>query len=574
LVLAATLGYGGASCERPRTSRNPPGTIDSSAEAGGPSTDAPTYPDAPPLGDARDGGGTACTSDPGIPRRDGEACICDGQCASGSCQQGVCCAGSGCGRRALGEPCQRAEQCESGACADGVCCNVACEGTCVSCNQPQRNGDCMPVPAGQKDPRARCPTQAAETCGLTGFCNGQGGCSKYAPTTPCGMSACSGPYTFIPGGECDGEGRCIKGQALECTPFTCEGATCRSNCVTNADCVAPHVCAEGRCGLRGKGQACSSGDQCGTGNCVDGVCCENACQGRCLFCAAPDSRGTCAPVRAGAPDPRAAAGVTNPALICLDQGVAACGTNGRCDGSGGCQRYDNGSICRAARCDSGANAETGDSLCMNGTCRAPAAVGCAPYRGCTGARCLTRCGGDDQCASGFFCVDGLCGKRPTGSPCTRGSDCLSTNCAQGRCCATPCDAACRACNLAGSLGTCAPVAASAEDTRCGDSRCSGCDGNGACTRTPGASCGDLACGTGANQNATVTSTCNAAGACILTPTPCPMGETCSMGACGCGGTRARCQDVCVDLQTNHDNCGECGNSCNAFRCVNGGCVPP
>ena len=85
----------------------------------------------------------------------------------------------------------------------------------------------------------------------------------------------------MPAGECDGDGVCVKGMALECTPFTCEGASCRSSCVADADCVPPNICADGRCGLRGKGQACTAGEQCQTGFCVDGVCCESACAGRC-----------------------------------------------------------------------------------------------------------------------------------------------------------------------------------------------------------------------------------------------------------------------------------------------------
>src|SRR6185436_18894773 len=142
---------------------------------------------------------------------------------------------------------------------------------------------------------------------------------------------------------------CVKGEPLECTPFTCEATTCRSSCVTDADCVPPNVCNQGRCGLRGKGQSCTAGDQCQTGFCVDGVCCDTACTGKCQFCAQPNARGTCTPVRAGAPDPRAAAGVTDPARVCVDQGVASCGTSGRCEGKSGCQKYKNVATCRAVR---------------------------------------------------------------------------------------------------------------------------------------------------------------------------------------------------------------------------------
>ena len=328
VVLAAGLGCMTNSTRTPiARTINPPASRTDAAPSGSP---APIDPEAPrpgpPIeGGTTDGGAAPCIAPAGDRKSAGEPCACDLECATGFCQEGVCCSGSTCGKRALGAPCQRTDQCDSGQCSDGVCCNVACSGSCVSCNQPDRTGECMPVPAGQKDPREACRIEAAETCGFSGFCNGQGGCAKYAPGTACGGGVCSGPRTFVPGGECDGEGLCVKGQALECTPFNCEGGNCRASCVADADCVPPNVCSGGRCGLRGKGQTCTAGDQCQSTFCVDGVCCEDACAGRCQFCASPAARGTCTPVRAGAPDPRAAAGVTDPALICVDQGVVAPG---------------------------------------------------------------------------------------------------------------------------------------------------------------------------------------------------------------------------------------------------------
>ena len=90
------------------------------------------------------------------------------------------CAGDACVGQELGARCQNAGQCASGFCADGVCCNSACSGGCVQCNLPGREGECAPVPAGQPDPHAPVPPDAPESCGQSGVCNGQGGCSKYA----------------------------------------------------------------------------------------------------------------------------------------------------------------------------------------------------------------------------------------------------------------------------------------------------------------------------------------------------------------------------------------------------------
>jgi hypothetical protein len=363
----------------------------------------------------------------------------------------------------IGSACDLDDQCETGFCADGICCNVACRGTCVSCNLPGREGECVPVSAGQPDPRSGCTAEPVGSCGTSGFCNGQGGCAKYPPGTACGSNTCTGPHTFLPAGECDGDGTCVAGAALECTPFSCVTGSCRYSCVQNADCVPPNECIQGRCGLRGNGQSCTSDDQCSTGFCVDGVCCENECSGRCQFCASPNSRGLCENVRMGARDPRTAAGEEDPSLACQDEGAESCGDNGRCDGRGGCLQYEDGTVCRDERCETGSNAEFGESVCQDGSCRSPAGTSCAPYRGCRGSRCLDECSGDSRCISGLFCVDDTCRKLPLGEECDRGIDCVSGICAQGVCCNQTCNGSCRSCNLDDTEGTCTARTFSTEE---------------------------------------------------------------------------------------------------------------
>src|SRR6185436_843190 len=112
---------------------------------------------------------------------------------------------------------------------------------------------------------------------------------------------------------------------------------------------------------------------CASQHCVDGVCCDTACTGKCFFCASPETRGRCLPVKAGTIDQRAARGEKDPAKICVDSGASSCGSNGRCDGNGGCQRYANGTVCRGAQCNGGANTQTGQGTCNNGMCRVPGA---------------------------------------------------------------------------------------------------------------------------------------------------------------------------------------------------------
>jgi hypothetical protein len=542
----------------------------------------------PPRADA---GGSSCTPGP-TPLQAGEPCTCDKECATGFCQEGVCCGGAACESRPAGAPCTNANQCESNFCADGVCCNVACDGACVSCGLPDREGECVSVPAGMPDVHGVCRSDAPESCGQSGLCNGQGGCAKYGAGSPCGIPSCSNTNTLTPASECDGEGACIKSTAITCAPFGCEGGNCRSTCTDDSQCVAPATCINGSCGKRGKGSACTANDQCGTGFCVDGVCCENACAGKCQYCANPSARGTCAPVRAGVMDPRASAGLTDPARACLDQGPASCGDDGRCDGNGGCQKYANGTPCRAGRCDATANTETGAATCQGGTCRVPAARSCAPFRGCNGVRCVAQCGSDAQCAAPNVCADGTCGKRAVGAQCSRNEDCAAPGiCAQGRCCSGPCNSACVSCNLAGTVGTCTPVPVGGADpsNTCRDDACNnGCNGAGGCRREAvGTSCGAATC----SGTTIMSRTCSAEGACLTSSSPCPTGQMC-MGnrcvmpakaglgeACVAGGDCASgacvggrcCASACGDAckQCTAATMWQCGNKPNGIDCGGG-----
>jgi hypothetical protein len=515
--------------------RTPQGSIDDPGDAG----------QKPDLGCAK------------LDKQAGDPCSCDGECATGFCQAGVCCGGAACDARPAGAACQRADQCDSGFCADGVCCNVACNGACVSCKLPDREGECVSVPAGQPDVHNVCRKDAPESCGQSGLCNGQGGCAKYSAGSPCSAGSCDGTRMLVPASECDGEGNCMKGTAIDCAPFLCDGTACSPNCTDNSQCIAPAQCQGGSCGKKGNGQKCAGAADCISGFCVDGVCCNSACTGNCQYCASASALGTCTPTRAGAVDPRGA---------CVDQGSSSCGTTGRCDGSGACEKYKNGTVCRAGRCEQNANTETGAGTCSGGACKVPAARSCAPYQGCSGTHCVAQCGSDNQCAGGSVCVDGSCGKRPVGAQCTRNQDCGGPGiCAQGRCCATACGGACTACNLEGSEGTCAPVPLGGADPSgtCRNDVCNnGCDGNGGCLREkPGTSCQAAAC-----TPAGLTSyTCTAEGACLASTTPCPTGQTCMDNRCVAAAKAGPGESCLLN--------GDCqSNACVNNRCCTSACA--
>jgi hypothetical protein len=96
--------------------------------------------------------------------------------------------------------------------------------------------------------------------------------------------------------------------------------------------------------------------------------------------------------------------------MCKDTGVASCGTNGRCNGSGACARYPAGTQCQAAQCQT--HTVIGAGKCdAAGACAAVPNVECGLYR-CNPATttCFTSCTTDDQCvrATSNSCKNGMC----------------------------------------------------------------------------------------------------------------------------------------------------------------------
>ena len=78
-------------------------------------------------------------------------------------------------------------------------------------------------------------------------------------------------------------------------------------------------------GKAANGGACAADGDCMSGHCVEGLCCENACNMVCKSCALPDSPGLCRPV---------AEGTTCSAAACADEkntvGAGTCTAMGMC----------------------------------------------------------------------------------------------------------------------------------------------------------------------------------------------------------------------------------------------------
>jgi hypothetical protein len=354
------------------------------------------------------------------------------------------------------------------------------------------------------------------------------------------------------------------------------------------------MCTGGSCGLRGLGQTCTAAGQCKSGFCADGVCCDTACTGKCLNCGLPPSLGRCVPVGADAPDPRLAAGVSNLALVCADQGAASCGTNGRCDGMGGCQKYADGTACKDQSCNAGTNLWVAQGVCTGGSCVAPSPRDCAPNK-CSGNRCGASCSSNADCTAGNSCINGSCGKKPLGTLCAQDGECFSNFCVNGICCNGRCNGVCQTCSAAGSQGVCISVPAGGADpthtcTDQGAPSCGTdgtCNGSGACRKyKAGTQCAPAKCASGA---VTAASVCNGTGTCQAgTTTACPgimcdptlpqclsgcsqdsqciAPNTCQNGKCGQSGPGGPCQDKADCKQTPAPQFCVSGVCCNVSAC--------
>jgi len=126
-----------------------------------------------------------------------------------------------------------------------------------------------------------------------------------------------------------------------------------------------------------RGDRCARPADCLGAPCVDGICCDRACDGQCEACDVKP--GTCVAI---AGPPRGGRAPCRSGLTC-DATTAACAPVG------------------PGRCD-------GDTAVGEGGRR----VDCAPYA-CAGGTCRTRCGSVADCASPSVCdPGGSCIERP------------------------------------------------------------------------------------------------------------------------------------------------------------------
>jgi hypothetical protein len=206
-------------------------------------------------------------------------------------------------------------------------------------------------------------------------------------------------------------------------------------------------------GVKHQGEACGDGDTCETGNCVDGYCCDSACNNTCQACNVPGSLGICSNIGAGA--------TPVGSRSCNAEDAATCGRDGKCDGMGNCRDWPSGTVCVAGTCNLANGNYVDPSTCNGvGACVANGSGNCSPYKCEDATQCWSSCSDGSHCSGSNSCVGGSCGPLPNGRSCgTNGAQCMSGNCVDGYCCDSPCTNACQACDVPGSFGTCTTVAA-------------------------------------------------------------------------------------------------------------------
>jgi hypothetical protein len=516
------------------------------------------------------------------------ACTGDADCPpSFYCALGVCKR-----KKALGENCTPGQapdapgrECLSGFCTDGVCCDGDCTGLCRSCRLPATRGTCTFVPAGE-DPDSECDAQPRSTCGQDGTCDGAGGCRLWAAGTPCLSQSCADGIQTNPR-FCDGFGNCptaIPPSTL-CAPYVCNASTsCFTSCSDSSQCAQGYTCVAGVCRVSG-GQPCNTNADCASMNCVDGVCCNEKCDGLCERCNLPNAIGTCTAIPAG----------SDPDNECAEQLPSTCGQTGACSGMrGACQLYPAGTVCQPQSCTAGlqVNTRTCDG---SGTCQTPvpASVTCAPYVcNATTQACFTSCASDAECVSGFGCAAGGVCKKLNGQMCGNDLECKSGFCTDNVCCEARCHGVCEKCNQQNRLGFCDAVPAGMDpDNECASQDASTCgttgvcNGNRACERwAAGTVCQAAFC---SGNTSNLADTCNGAGTCVdqgtrdcapytcnsanglcrtscSTSADCIAGYECTGGAC----KKSRGQPCLVDGECATGFCTD--NVCCDARC-NGVC---
>ncbi len=383
-------------------------------------------------------------TDPGTPSCspylcDGAQAACPAACTlSTQCGATFYCDGAHCQPdKAVGDKCTTKDECPGNVnCVDGVCCNAACTGACVACTALKKgsgqDGTCGSIADGG-DPRAPGCSTGSTSCDADGKCDGAGICRTQAPqTTSCGTgTTCEG--NSVKGQRCNGAGDCItSGVPFPCAPAKCDAGACTTSCVNDAACDPD----AGFCNLQGHCETrkdvssdCGTDGECKSGHCVDGICCNTACDGACQSC----ESGSCKLVASKDP------GTPSCSPFICDGKHADCPENCTaddvCAGAFYCKISDNTCQPRVNGTACTADDQCPDKHCVDGVCCESACDGqcemCNDAGTCVAAKGAP-VGDRDACPGDADCAGSCNGKNRT--ECT-GSKAAGTSCGAASCAA-------------------------------------------------------------------------------------------------------------------------------------------
>jgi hypothetical protein len=392
-----------------------------------------------------------------------EVCTDHRECADGW----YCSAEGSCARRRdLGLACDDNAVCASGFCADGVCCDGECAGACLACSADLTGGlagTCAFTLPGN--------VQAGD-CATDIVCDGAGACDTRTLGESCGEGTQCTSGSCVDGtcceSACDGECEACSALLTGVSSGTCAPVPRGDD--AQEECTGGLVCDGSRaCFAKVEGGACEDSGECVSEHCVDGVCCESACDVACSSCSTAltgAADGQCEPTSAGSESADECAG----ALACNGSGTCfAKSTGSGCSFDYEClsEACVDGVCCASACdgiCEACASALTGDA---DGVC-APIPDGDDPAFECSGT---FGCDGARECVAGA----------ENGVACGQNEQCASAHCVDDVCCESACDGTCEACSMAltgAADGACEPIAEWDDP----ELECSGwaCDGGRAC----------------------------------------------------------------------------------------------
>jgi hypothetical protein len=268
--------------------------------------------------------GAVCTSRTGVVGTCHAARCCTGCWDGARCRSGT--SPSGCGvSGAACVTCADVLFCESNTCMAGVCSGSPCDDgeTCTTDSCDEAADHCNHVVTSGCIVGGECVTEGAHhvayPCLVCDSSRDATDWSAVASGESCGSDRCNLGRLFQ-GGTCDGAGECIAPHVEICATGECAGTTTCGIPCTATSCPSGERCASSmRCEpIHAAGDACTMDVECGSSMCIDGVCCNGACDGVCESCALPGHMGQCTPIASG----------TDP--------YAECNGDRLCDGAGRC----------------------------------------------------------------------------------------------------------------------------------------------------------------------------------------------------------------------------------------------